>query len=195
MMAAEILTLSLEVGTFSFDFRVSLDASIESTTSFQPPGVEGFAFAVGEIWLRSADASALLVEEANAGNLIETLRTLERRVATMRSNPEFEQVIPVGGWSQWMTGYWERLNADRGMADDEKVYDLLAASLVVDGKAGYIAAYQHGKVAVIEACTRPAVGSPMCLSSVTEPAAFCESVRRLSMELHRALRARVKGAL
>ena len=34
--------------------------------------------------------------------------------------------------------------------DDEKVYDLLAASLVADGKAGYIAAYQHGKVAVIE---------------------------------------------
>jgi hypothetical protein len=190
-MTAEILTLSLEVGTFSLDFRVSLDASIESTKSFQPAGVEGFVFAVGEIWLRATDASALLVEEASAGNLIETLRTLERRVATMRPSPELEQVIPVGGWSRWMAGYWERLNADRGMADDEKVYDLLAASLVADGKAGYIAAYQHGRVAVIEACTRPTVGNSMCLSSVTEPSVFCESVRRLSRELCQMVRARI----
>ena len=192
MMAAEVLTRSLALGTFSLDFRVSVDASVESTTFFQPPGVEGYVFAVGEIWLRTMDETALLIEEANAGNLIETLRALDRRVATMRSHPELEKVIPIGGWSQWMTGYWERLNADRGLTNDDEVYDLLITSLVVDGKAGYMAAYQHGNVAVIEACTRSVVGgSSICRSSVTEPRVFCESVRSLSTELCEAIHARM----
>lgn len=190
MIEAKTLTRSLELGAFSLDFKVSLDASVESTTSFQHLNVEDFAFAVGEIWVRAGDTSELLVEQENAGNLIETLRAMERRVATMRPNPELEMVIPVGGWSRWMTGYWERLDADRSMSDDEKVYDLLITSLVVDGKAGYIAAYQHGKSAVIEVCTRSKVSrAATCLSSVTEPTIFCESCRRLSMGLRDAIRA------
>jgi hypothetical protein len=191
-MDVEFVICSLVLETFSLDFKAKLNASIESTTIFQPPGVVDYVFAAGEIWLRTPDATSLLVEEASSANLIETLRTLELRASATQRNLELERRIPVGGWGRWMSGYWARLNEDRSADDDEKIYSVLITALIVDGEQGCVVAYRYGNEAFIEVCTRPgANGTPEMLHSKFEPDVLHKCVRRISSELRDATRARM----
>jgi hypothetical protein len=188
MMDAEIVKSSIAFERFILDIRVGLAGSIEGTESFHPPAVENYVFAAGEIWLSSPEVDTLLIEEQSGANLITTLSMLKHAIHSMRAIPGLEERISLGGWCQWMRGYWDRLNADGIAQEDEAIYDLLIPALLVEGKSGWIAAYRYGEAQVLEAGTR---STSLTVWSKFDPGALRASIEAASSQLSDAIRARL----
>lgn len=153
-MNDETITYSLEFAEFSIDFDVKRNASIERTRSFDSHGPD-FVFAVADTWLRIGHSRHLLISEFNSGNLIETLRGLEKQLGNLISTPDIGKVIPRGGLGVWMYGYWNRLNLDCSVPDDEVIYGLLFPLCISAHNDDYIAAYRYNGMPTIEVTTRP----------------------------------------
>lgn len=185
-MNTEVISCSLPVEGFSLDFSVKLDESVEWTKAFRPNDDKGYAFASGEIWVRTATETSLLVEKEPGENLLMLLDTIVRSLRRPRLIPGLEERIPMGGWCHWMRGYWDRLDMDASMQDDEAIYDLLAPALLVEGKSGWIAAYRYGEAQVLEAGTR---STSLSVWSKVDPDVLCASIDAASSELSDAIRA------
>ena len=185
-MDAKIIRCSLPFEGFSLEFLVKLDESVEWTKAFLPKDDKGYAFASGEIWVRTAKEATLLVEMEPGENLLMLLDTIKRSFSRSKLISGLEERIPSGGWCRWMRGYWDRLNADASTQDDEAIYDLLAPALLVEGKNGWIAAYRYGEAQVLEAGTR----SPLLsVSSGVDTDVLCASIDAASSQLSSAIRA------
>jgi hypothetical protein len=186
MMDAGIIRCSLPLDGFDLDFVVKVDESIEWTKAFGPDDRE-YAFARGEIWVRTAEEAILLIdEEPEPGdNLLILLGSIGRTSQRSGLMPDLEEKIPLGGWCHWMRGYWDRLVSDKGAQDDGATYALLAPALLVDGKSGWIAAYRYGNVQVLEVGTRSASFSAW---SEVNPDVLCASIDAASSRLSDAIR-------
>lgn len=191
MMDRKKIRCSLNFEVFDLELIVGLDESVEYTEGFRPPGVDGFIFAVGEIWLRTEKATCLLVEERDAGNMMATLEMLKHELGSLRAIPGLDQRIEMGGWCEWTHGYWERLRADCATEDDESTYDLLRAALLVDSKSGCVVGYRYGEAAILEACLRPQTSISVSVWSKIDPNAVCASIDAASSQLSNAIRARL----
>jgi hypothetical protein len=94
--------------------------------------------------------------------------------------PSIEEIIPCGSWGIWMSGYWDRLDADISTAEDEKTYDLLILLSLIEGQEGHIAAYKYNGMSIIEVATRPkATEEPIYVWAVFDPERTEEEVRGL----------------
>ncbi len=187
MMNPEILKFSLNFEHFSLDLHINVEASIADTEGFRPPGIHDFVFAVGEIWLRTADTSRLLIEEINAGNLIIMLEELNKKLLCRLSDLKFERYIFLGEWCQWMNGYWERLHNDRSTKDDDAIYDELIPALISEGKYGYIAVYQYKEFSVLEAGTRAPADADLCFYTKFNPKILSNSLKVLAVQIKDAI--------
>lgn len=187
MDAKKKIRSSLDLETFSLDFLVGLDESIDYTESFRPQGIEDYVFAAGEIWLRTAEQTSLLIEQRSGANLISTLTGIRHEICSLRLIPGLEERIALGGWCHWMQGYWDRLNADSCTEDDEAGYDLLIPALLVDGKYGRIVAYWYGGSTILEVCTRPSEGPALSAYSKFEPDVLSASINIVSSKLSDAI--------
>lgn len=190
-MDAKKIRSSLDLDTFSLDFLVELDESIDCTESFRPPGIEDYVFAAGEIWLRTSEQTSLLIEQRSGANLISTLTGIRHEISSLRLIHGLEKRISLGGWCHWMQGYWDRLNADSCTEDDEAVYDLLIPALLVEGRCGRIVAYRYGGSTVLEACTRPSEGAALGAYSKFVPDVLSASIKKVSSKLSDAIRVRL----
>lgn len=152
VMDSKMPTFSLSLVGFDLEFRIDVRASIESTGDIRPQGVSDYVFVVGEIWLMTPTVTILLIDRFSAGNIVETLRELNKRLADERPMREIEEQISVGGWCEWMNGYWTRFQEDLASSDDEVIYDKLRSALFIEGDCGRLAVYRYGDVVVIEAC-------------------------------------------
>jgi hypothetical protein len=151
-MDNKTLSFTLPLIGFGLEFRVDVKASIESSSDLCPQGVFDYVFAVGEIWLMTSTTTILLIDRFSTGNIVEILRELYKRLADERSMRELKRQISMGGWCEWMKGYWTRLQEDMSSADDEVIYDSLRPALFVEGGSGRLAVYRYGDVVVLEAC-------------------------------------------
>lgn len=187
-MDEEIINCSLPFDGFSLDCVVKLDESVEWTKTFRPKHGEGYAFASGEIWVRTATDTARLIEEEPGENLLMLLDTIERSVKRSRPIPGLEAKIPLGGWCHWMRGYAHRLNTDAIAQDDDATYGLLIPALLIEGKSGWIAAYRYGEANIFEAGTR---STSLSVWSKVDSGALCTSINAASSKLSNAIRARL----
>jgi hypothetical protein len=185
MMDASIINCSVPFEGFSLDFLVKLEESVEWTEAFRPKHGEGYVFASGEIWVRTVRDRTLLVEAEPGENLLMLLHTIERRFRRLRPIPGLEERIALGGWCHWIRGYWGRLNADASTQADEETYDLLSPALLVDGKNGWIAVYQYGRIQVLEAGTR---STSISVWSEVDPDIVCASINAVASQLSDTIR-------
>lgn len=188
MIGSGVIKCSLPFEGYSLDILVKLNESVEWTKAFLPKDDKGYAFASGEIWVRTEKAGTILVEEEPGENLLMLLDTIERRLRHPKPIPGLEERIALGGWCHWIRGYWDRLNADASTQDDEAIYDLLAPALLVEGKNGWIAAYRYGEAQVLEAGTR---STSMSVWSKVDPNILCAAIKVASSQLSDAIRARL----
>jgi hypothetical protein len=189
VMSAETLRQTLAFAEFSLIFLVRKDTSVEATTKYRPPGVRDFVLAAGEIRVRADEQEIPLIDEFSCGNMIETLRSLKRRLVSLERDPELERCIQSGGWCEWMQRYWNRLDADRLAREDEPVYECLIRSMIVDGKRGCIASYQYQGTGLIEACVRGDRGTTgFGLRTTVNPKATAEVIQAISDEISKAVR-------
>src|SRR5258706_13404155 len=95
-MNAEVIRCSLPFEGLSLDFVVKLDESVEWTKEFRPKDNNDFVFAGGEIWVRTAKETTLLVEEEPDENLLVLQGTMERSLWRSRPIPGLAERIPLG---------------------------------------------------------------------------------------------------
>jgi hypothetical protein len=184
VMSDDVFTLSLVLPGFSVDFDVKIQSSIEWTRSFDSCGPD-FVFAVAEIWLRIGDSRHLLDLELYPGNMIEELKLIGERLRNPISLQGIEKIIPCGGWSVWMAGYWNRIDAETTTIEDERICDLLIPMSFIDSGEGHIAAYKYNGMSIIEAGTRPETKEekPIYVWAVFDPEKIAEEVRGLRQSM------------
>lgn len=149
-------TYSLELDSFAIEFDVDEEFSISETAAYERPDVPDFVFAVADIWVKVTGVRHLVISKFDTGNLIETLRALGKELRLLRALPALNGniKIPQGGWCAWMRGYWDRIDQDCSLPDDEENYDLLIPYGLVSGRDGHFSAYLYDSVPTIEAATR-----------------------------------------
>lgn len=142
---------------FSIEVRIDEELSIDFTNSCDYHGPD-FVFAVAEIWLNHEGLKHLIVPATNPGNFLEELKSWGARVSSLPSVIGIEDVIPCGGWSTWMAGYWDRIDNESVTVEDENLYNLLIPATFVDSKVGYMAVYVHDNKKIFEVATIPSEG-------------------------------------
>ena len=149
-------TYSLELDSFAIEFDVDEEFSISETAAYEHPDAPDFVFAVADIWVKVTGVRHLVISKFDTGNLIETLRTLRKKLKLLSAMPTLNGniKIPQGGWCAWMRGYWDRIDKDCSLPDDEENYDLLIPYGLVSGRDGHFSAYLYDGVPTIEAATR-----------------------------------------
>jgi hypothetical protein len=177
----DIFTLSLEFPGFSIDFDVNKQASIERTLSYEHCHWPDFVFSVAEVWLRIGDSRHLFVSEIHTGNLVEELKWIRKNILDPISIQGIEEIIPCGGWGIWMPEYWNRIDAESTTAEDERLYDLLIPSSLMDGREGHIAAYRYNGIPIIEAATYPLVtGKSIYVWAAFDPKKVADEIQQIS---------------
>lgn len=153
-------TYSLELDSFAIEFDVDEELSISETAASHYPDAPDFVYAVADIWVKVAGVRHLVISKFDTGNLIgnfiETLRALGKELRRLRALPALNGniKIPQGGWCAWMRGYWDRIDQDCSLPDDEENYDLLIPSDLISERDGQFSAYLYDGVPTIEAATR-----------------------------------------
>jgi hypothetical protein len=153
MTGADMTSYSLTFAGFSIEFRVDEQSSVDFTNRFDSHGPD-FVFAVAETWLHKEGSNQLIIPATHPENFLERLRDLSARVSSPPSVPGLEEVIPCGGWCSWMAGYWDRVEKETNVAEDEKLYDLLIPLSFAESRIGHIALYMYGGKKIFEVATR-----------------------------------------
>jgi hypothetical protein len=154
MTGANITSYSLSFAGFAIEFRVNEQSSVDFTNRFDHHGPD-FVFAVAETWLHQEGSKQLIIPATRPENFLERLRDLRVCVSNLPSVPGLEEIIPCGGWCSWMAGYWDRIDKESEVVDDEKLYDLLIPLSFVESRVGHIALYMYGGKKIFEVATRP----------------------------------------
>lgn len=190
MMSNELVEASIALERFCLSFRVDLEESIEWSRAFESPD-EDFAFASGEIWSNSLGSNSLIIEKIHGDNLLTTLVALKYSIRSLKQMPGMEAQIPVGGWCQWMRGYWSRLDSDASTPDDELICSSLMPALLVEGKSGWVAAYRHGEAQILEVGER---SGTLSYWSAINPDDLCASIDAITLQLGNAIRSQLRRA-
>ncbi|MCM5682966.1 hypothetical protein M8A51_25875 [Schlegelella sp. S2-27] len=175
---------TIDLSTFCLDFIVDVEASRAQSKALRPPGVSNFVFAVAEIWIRTGGQTVLFVEQWTVGNLVEVLNAMVRQVREP-SDVAAEDYIPMGGWCEWMKGYWKRLEANAVKAEDEQTYDILRKFLLLDDPLGCVALYKHGDSTVIEVCSQDTASVSFQLYSIIDKDKFLGSIHEVLRNIQR----------
>jgi hypothetical protein len=146
-------SLQVKFGPVTLLFNVNVHASHEQTASLTSPQTPGFRFLAGTVSLLTPNGQIEVVDEFNAGNLIELVRSLGKRVRNLPSSGLMPSPVPAHGWGEWMTKYWRRIDQEVAGPEDELNYDLLAPLSFVEGKGGRIALYAFGGRGLVEVST------------------------------------------
>lgn len=156
-MNENIFTYSLEFPSFSIDFEVDRQLSVEWTQRFDYHGPD-FVYVVAETWLNAQNVRHLIIPMTRPANLIEEFKHLSMQLCSSTEASNLQNLIPRGGWAAWMRGYWDRLNADTAVPDDEENYEKLIPLSLLDSRVGHLAAYVYNGEPTIEVATRSMEG-------------------------------------
>ena len=134
---------SLELNAFSIEFDVHEDLSMDETSSRHYPDAPNFVYAVADIWVSVRGVRHFVISQFATGNLIETLRTFGKKLRSISAMPTLSGniKIPRGGWCDWMREYWDRIDRDCSMPDDDENYELLIPFDLIIGRDGHFCAY------------------------------------------------------
>jgi hypothetical protein len=189
-MNDEIYLYSLAFDKFFIDFDVKKRASIELTRGFSSHG-PNFVFAVAETWLRIESSRYLIIPAIRPGNLIEELKDFSMQLTNPSSVKNLENLISRGGWCAWMRGYWDRLDNDCNI-DDEDIYGLLIPLSLMESRQGHIASYRYNGVPTIEVATRQEDGCEITSAwSEFDPKTIASQIR----ELQEAIAVKILAAM
>lgn len=166
-----VRSFPLRFAEFDLEFRVDSNASVDNSQSLRQPGSPDYAFAAGEVWLILPESSSILIDKFCAGNMLEMLREIDKRLADIGNTAGVETYIEAGKWCEWIANYWTRKECDSVTRNDEEIYDTLRSALLTEGDSGRLAIYGMQDVRVVEAC---AIDSGVAISSVLSSAAVIE---------------------
>jgi len=179
-----ISDFSLQLGTFSLEFRLDIESSVLKTVQFSASDRPGFVYAVAEIWANDGRAQDRITTNAEPGNLALTLRDLTKSLGSPPSIDGIEDLVPRGEVGRWMRGYWCRLREDRGQPNDESTYDLLAEACDLLEDGGCLAIYRYHGEPIIEASGQGVgVSDPLYLWSSFEPEVVAAEVDKLRKQI------------
>jgi hypothetical protein len=149
-------TYALVLDAFPIEFDVREEISISETSARHYPDAPDFVYAVADIWVVVDKVRYLVISMFDTGNLIETLGIFRKKLHSISVMPSLTENIklPRGGWGSWMEGYWDRIDKDCSLSDDEENYDLLIACDLISGKDGRFCAYLYDGVPTLEVATR-----------------------------------------
>ena len=191
-MADELLTFSLVLEGFSLEFDVRVQRSTAETHAFQRGKPSDFAFVVADIWLRTGHRRCLVSSEFNTGNLIEALRDLSAAFGAPEKLGAAGSIIPLGGLCAWKREYWDRVDEDRALADDEANYDRLTHFCVIAEDTGCIAIYDRDGVPTIEVSAQvDDEAGPLMAHGNFSPAAAAQETAQLRLALAKIIRERM----
>jgi hypothetical protein len=148
-----IKTFSLPLGRFVLEFDVDIELSVQYTCQFRHHG-PNFLFAVAEVWMSCSAGRYLLYPKSNPGNFLEDLASIAVAISNPPSIQNMEAIIDCGGWCAWMAAYWDRVDADSVVADDELNFEKLIRLSMLESRMGHLAIYRCGGSPIIEAATR-----------------------------------------
>ncbi|MDH0864094.1 hypothetical protein [Mitsuaria sp. GD03876] len=145
--------LLLATSKFCIEVVVDVPLSIFYTKKYIHHGAD-FLFAAVELWLIIGQRRELIASSANPGNFLEDLKDIVKQVESPPSVPGLDAIITHGGWAEWMVSYWDRVQADLTLPEDENFYERVAGLSAMDSKDGYLAIYRYGDSPIIEVSTR-----------------------------------------
>ena len=148
-----IETFSLSLKKFSIEIDLDVEASKQYTRDFCRHGPD-FLFAVAEIWIRVGAGRHLIYPKSNPGNFFEDIKSISMAISDPPSVQNLESIIDCGGWCSWMSSYWDRLDADSLVGDDEMNYEKLIRLSMLESRVGHLAIYRYGDSSIIEVATR-----------------------------------------
>lgn len=143
----------IDLDEFAIDFRLNILESVEIAEGFT--GTESnFAFAVVGVWLRDVTGEYLIIDAFRPGNFLEVIMAFQERMTAPHDATLLKRIFPLGGWCEWMSGYWRRLQEDRNLESDEIDYEESIPLSFMESRIGHIAVYLYDQSQIIEIGTR-----------------------------------------
>jgi hypothetical protein len=150
-MNSNFIPYDLEFNELSIHFQLDIEYSIEDTQGYSNPNYPDAIFARGKTFLKSKGMESLLFDYLDNGNLVESLKILENKLARPAEIQELEKIITCGQLGKWKHAYWDRLRNDTSFSDDENIFNSFKPALGNTGTAGEWNVYSYAGKPIFEA--------------------------------------------
>ncbi|MBB2484517.1 hypothetical protein H5407_04675 [Mitsuaria sp. WAJ17] len=187
IMIANSSIYKLTFEDFRLDFELDIFRSVRITDEISDSsGI--YPFAVVDVRFSKGDATGTLSSAENPENFLEDLRRISAQIEQIPEGANMAENIACGEWCAWMKGYWDRIEGDCVLSDDETVYDELIKCSVFESREAHLAAYLYSGRAVVEFATRGAERIANVRGwSQFDPAECIQSLRVIACQMRKEI--------
>jgi hypothetical protein len=194
-MNSNFISYDLEFSELSVHFELDIEYSIEYTRGYSNPNYPDAIFARGKTSLKSKGAESLLFDHLDNGNLIESLKTLENKLARPPEIQELEKIIICGELGKWKHAYWDRLRNDVSSSDDEEMFNSFKPALGNTGTAGEWNVYFYAGKPIFEAsvfASQNLYSEPFYVWSSFDQLIFSQKVKEIREDIQNFIGRKIK---
>jgi hypothetical protein len=195
MTSPEFISYKLNIGDIHLRFDVDVAYSIEDSVNYFNAEYPEEVFARGSMNLEFDGANFLILDCIDNGNLVESLKRLEKLILLPPKIDDLENEVAIGKLSEWHASYWQLAENDALNPRVEGIFDRLKIAMGNSGADGAWYAYQYFDQAMFEVTlfSKPSVEEKtLYVSSQFEPDETSLNVKNIRLMMRSDLYSRIK---